>query len=173
MWCWRDSIFRTRGEFSPQKSFSPRKKYSLQQQLIFLYFLCYGTMGSLSPFVFFMLLLTLLFVSLLLTCLLLIRFFVIEVKQKEVVTLTSVRYSCKTSKASKTRTCYDPVSHINNWKKLTPDGGQRLQRVNTGWENHNPSKTPFNGCKYIIITYMWTAVEEMIMKAILAVMNTT
>ena len=44
-------------------------KYSLQQQLIILYFPCYGTMGSLSPFVFFMLLLTLLFVSLLLTCL--------------------------------------------------------------------------------------------------------
>ena len=122
---------------------------------------------------FFLLLLTLLFVSLLLTCLLLIRFFVIEVKQKEVVTLTSVRYSCKTSKTSKTRTCYDPVSHINNWKKLTPDGGKRLQRINTGWENHHPSKTPFNGCKYIILTHMWTAVEEIIIKAILAVMNTT
>ena len=45
---------------------------------------------------------------------LLIRFSVIAVKQKEVVTLTSVRYSCKTSKTSKTRTCYDPVSHVNN-----------------------------------------------------------
>ena len=33
---------------------------------------------------------------------LLIRFSVIEVKQKEVVTVTSVRYSCKTSKTSKT-----------------------------------------------------------------------
>ena len=32
---------------------------------------------------------------------LLIRFSVIEVKQKEVVTVTSVRYSCKTSKTSK------------------------------------------------------------------------
>ena len=51
--CWRDSIFRTRGEFSPQKSFSPRKKYPHEKQLIFLYFPCYGTMGSLSPFVFF------------------------------------------------------------------------------------------------------------------------
>ena len=101
------------------------------------------------------------------------RFSVIAVKQKEVVTLTSVRYSCKTSKTSKTRTCYDPVSHINNWKKLTPDGGKRLQRINTGWENHHPSKTPFNGCKYIILTHMWTAVEEIIIKAILAVMNTT
>ena len=59
-------------------------------------------MGSLSPFFFFMLFLTLLFVSSLLTCLLLIRFSVIEVKQKEVVTVTSVRYSCKTSKTSKT-----------------------------------------------------------------------
>ena len=34
---------------------------------------------------------------------LLIRFSVIEVKQKEVVTVTSVRYSCKTSKTSKHR----------------------------------------------------------------------
>ena len=70
---WRDSIFGTRGEFSFRKSFSLRKKYSLQQQnfveLIFLYFSCYGTMGLPSPFVFFMLLLTLLFVSLILTCL--------------------------------------------------------------------------------------------------------
>ena len=33
---------------------------------------------------------------------LLIRFSVIEVKQKEVVTVTSVRYSCKTSKNPKT-----------------------------------------------------------------------
>ena len=32
---------------------------------------------------------------------LLIRFSVIEVKQKEVATVTSVRYSCKTSKTSK------------------------------------------------------------------------
>ena len=32
---------------------------------------------------------------------------------------------------------------------------------------------PFNDCKYMKIIYMWTAVEEMIMKAILAVMNTT
>ena len=31
---------------------------------------------------------------------LLIRFSVIEVKQKEVVTVTSVRYSCKTSKTN-------------------------------------------------------------------------
>ena len=53
MRCWRDSIFRTRGEFSPQKSFSPQKKYSLQQQLIFLYFPCYGTMELPSRFVFF------------------------------------------------------------------------------------------------------------------------
>ena len=46
---------------------------------------------------------------------LLIRFPVIAVKQKEVVTLTSVRYIIfKTSKTSKTRTCYDPVSHVNN-----------------------------------------------------------
>ena len=45
-------------------------------------------------------LLFLLFMSLILTCLLLVRFSVIEVKQKEVVTVTSVRYSRKTSKAS-------------------------------------------------------------------------
>ena len=172
MWCWRDSIFKTRNEFSPQKSFSTRKKYSFQQQLIFFIFLVMELWDCRHLLFFFA------FVDISIRLFatdlsLLIRFSVIAVKQKEVVTLTSVRYSCKTSKASKTRTCYDPVSHINNWKKLTPDGGQRLQRINTGWENHHPSKTPFNGCKYIIITYMWTAVEEMIMKAILAVMNTT
>ena len=94
----------------------------------FLYFPCYGTMRLPSPFVFYA------FVDIPIRFFdtdqsLLIRFSVIAVKQKEVVTLTSVRYSCKTSKASKTRTCYDPVSHIN---KLTPDGGQRLQRINTG-----------------------------------------
>ena len=57
------------------------KKYSLQQQnfvwLIFLYFPSYGTMGLPSPFVF--------------LCLL-IRFFVIEVKQKEVATVISVLF---------------------------------------------------------------------------------
>ena len=104
MRCWRDSIFRTRGEFSPQKSFSPQKKYSLQQQLIFLYFTCYGTMGLPSPFVFFM---WFFFVDIAIRFFnadlsLLIRFSVVEVKQKEVVTVTSVRYSCKTSKTSKT-----------------------------------------------------------------------
>ena len=31
MWCRRDSIFQTRGEFSPRKSFLLLRKYSLQQ----------------------------------------------------------------------------------------------------------------------------------------------
>ena len=56
MWCWRDFIFRRRGEFSLRKSFSLRKKYSLQEQnfvlLNFLSFRCYGNMGSPSPFAF-------------------------------------------------------------------------------------------------------------------------
>ena len=47
---------------------------------------------------------------------LLIRFSVIEVKQKEVVTVTSVRYSCKTSKTSKTKSNTVLVK-----KNLTPD----------------------------------------------------
>ena len=34
-------------------------------------------------------------------------------------------------------------------------------------------KGPVNDCKYMKIIYMWTTVEEMIMKAILAAMNTT
>ena len=82
------------------------KKYSLQQQnfvwLIFLYFPCYGTMGLPSPFVFYA------FVDIDIRSFntdhdlsLLIRFSVIEVKQKEVATVTSVSYSCKTSKTSK------------------------------------------------------------------------
>ena len=54
---------------------------------------------------------------------LLIRFSVIEIKQKEVVTVTSVRYSCKTSKTN---------SNTVLVKKLTPDGEQRFQRINTG-----------------------------------------
>ena len=52
-------------------------------------------------------------------------FSVIEVKQKEVVTVTSVLNSCKTSKTSKMN------SSIVLVKKLTPDGEQRLQRINT------------------------------------------
>ena len=79
----------------------------------FLYFPSYETMRLSSPFVFYA------FVDISIRFFdtdqsLLIRFSVIAVKQKEVVTLTSVRYSCKTSKTSKARTCYDPVSHINN-----------------------------------------------------------
>ena len=57
-------------------------------------------MGSLSPFVFFCA-----FVDIAIRLFdtdlsLLIRYSVIEVKRKEVVTVTSVRYSRKTSKAS-------------------------------------------------------------------------
>ena len=61
-------------------------------------------MGLPSPFVFFM---WFFFVDIAIRFFnadlsLLIRFSVVEVKQKEVVTVTSVRYSCKTSKTSKT-----------------------------------------------------------------------
>ena len=64
-------------------------KYSLQQQLIILYFPCYGTMGSLSPFVFFYAFVDIAIRLFATDLSLLIRFSMIEVKQKEVVTLTS------------------------------------------------------------------------------------
>ena len=80
----------------------------------FLHFPCYGTMRLLSPFVFFYAFVDIAIRFFDTDLSLLIRFPVIAVKQKEVVTLTSVRYLCKTSKTSKTRTCYDPVSHVNN-----------------------------------------------------------
>ena len=123
MWCWRDSIFRTRGEFSPQKSVSPRKKYSHQKQLIFLYFPCYGTMGSLSPFVFFYAFVDIAIRLFATDLSLLIRFSVIEVKQKEVVTVTSVRYSCKTSKTSKTNsnTVLVKKTYAWRWAKISTD----------------------------------------------------
>ena len=90
---------------------------------------------------------------------LLIRFSVIEVKQKEVVTVASVRYSCKTSKTSKMN------SNIFLVKKK--NGSILIEKIIT----HR--KGPFNDCQYAKIIYMWTAVEEITMKAILAVMNTT
>ena len=89
---------------------------------------------------------------------LLIRFSVIEVKQKEVVTVASVRYSCKTSKTSKMN------SNIFLVKK---NGSILIEKIITY------RKGPFNNCQYMKIIYMWTAVEEITMKAILAVMNTT
>ena len=45
---------------------------------------------------------------------LLIRFPVIEVKQKEVATVTSVRYSCKTSKTSKVNSTKEIASKYLN-----------------------------------------------------------
>ena len=99
---------------------------------------------------FFMLSLTLLFVSLLLTCLLLIRFFVIEVKQKEVVTLTSVRYSCKTSKTSKTNSNIVLVKK-NLLLTVSKDfnGLILVEKIITG-----PPKTPLNDCKHMKNIYM-------------------
>ena len=100
---------------------------------------------------------------------LLIRFSVIEVKQKEVVTVTSVRYSYKTSKTSKTNsnTVLVKKTYAWRWAKISTD--QYWLRKSS----HR--KGPFNDWKYmkIIYTSMWTAVEEMIMKVILAVMNIT
>ena len=101
---------------------------------------------------------------------LLIRFSVIEVKQKEVVTLTSVRYSCKTSKTSKTNsnTVLVKKTYAWRWAKISTD--QYWLRKSSLTE-----KAPLMTKKYmkIIYTSMWTAVEERIMKVILAVMNTT
>ena len=145
-------------------------KYSLQQQLIILYFPCYGTMGSLSPFVFFYAFVDIAIRLFATDLSLLIRFSVIEVKQKEVVTVTSVRYSCKTSKTSKT---HSNTVLVKKNLRLTVskdfNGSILVEKIIT----HR--KGPFNDwkCMKIIYTSMWTAVEERIMKVILAVMNTT
>ena len=101
---------------------------------------------------------------------LLIRFSVIEAKQKEVVTVTSLRYSCKTSKTSITNS--NTVLVKKNLRLTVSkdfNGSILVEKIIT----HR--KGPFNDWKYmkIIYTGMWTAVEEMIMKVILAVMNTT
>ena len=63
----------------------------------FLHFLCLGTMGLQSPFVFYALvdIVTRFFDT---DLCLLIRLSVIEVKRKKVVTKTSLRYSCKNQK---------------------------------------------------------------------------
>lgn len=59
---------------------------------------------------------------------LLIHFSVIEVKLKEVVTVTSVRYSCKTLKTSKTK---DVIVLVER-DELTPYGEQNLQGITAG-----------------------------------------
>ena len=76
MWCWRDSIFRTRGEFSPRKSVSllkGRKQNSASTaEFCLVNFSLFSLLWNYAiavTFWFFMLLLTLLFVSLMLTCL--------------------------------------------------------------------------------------------------------
>ena len=84
-------------------------KYSLQQQLIILYFSLLWNYGIAVTFCFFLiLLLTLLFVSLL------IRFSVIEVTQKEVVTLTSdprsYEYYLNSSKNKRARAGLEPIT---------------------------------------------------------------
>ena len=53
------------------------------------------------------------------------------------------------------------------WRWADSNGSILLEKIIT----HR--KGPFNDCKYMKIISMWTAVEEMIMKAILAVMNAT
>ena len=93
------------GEFSPRKSSSLRKKYSLQQQnfvqLIFLYFPRHESMDCRHLLFFFYTFVDIAVRFFDTDLSLLIRFSMIEVRQKEVVTATSVRYSCKTSKTSK------------------------------------------------------------------------
>ena len=58
----------------------------------------------------------------------LIRLSVIEVKQREVVTVTCVRYSCKTVKTYK----MNDIIILMKRDKLTPYGDHRLQRINAG-----------------------------------------
>ena len=102
-WWWWHSTFGTRGWFLPRERFLLRKKYSLQQQN------CVQLIFFLSP---------LLWISgiavtfcILCTCRncysflwywlpVPLRLSVIEVWWKEVVTVTSVRYSCKTLQTS-------------------------------------------------------------------------
>ena len=56
------------------------------------------------------------------------HFPVIEVKRKEVVTVTSVRYSCKNLKTSKMKDVNVSVQR----DELTPYGEQNLQSINAG-----------------------------------------
>ena len=59
---------------------------------------------------------------------LLIRLSVIEVQRKEVVTVTGLRYSCKTLKTSKV----NDIINLMKRDKLTPYVDHRLQRINAG-----------------------------------------
>ena len=82
------------------------RKYSLQQQncvqLTFRSFPCYGSNGIAVTFFFcFMHLLTILFVSLILTCLYLYVYQRSKLERKEIVSVTGVSYSWKTLKTSK------------------------------------------------------------------------
>ena len=125
------------------EEFLASEEVSLQQQnfveLIFLYFSCYGTMGLPSPFFFFYAFVDIVIRLFDIDLFLLIRFSVIEVKQKEVVTVASVRYSCKTSKTSKMN------SNIFLVKK---NGSILIEKIITY------RKGPFNNCQYMKIIYM-------------------
>ena len=59
---------------------------------------------------------------------LLIHLSVIKVKRKEVVTLTSVRYSCKTLETSQ----MNEVIVLVQRDKVTPYSEQKLERINAG-----------------------------------------
>ena len=54
-------------------------------------------------------------------------------------TVTSLRYSCKTLKTSKSW-----IMILVKRNKLTPYGNYRLQRINAGWENHHPPERLFS-----------------------------
>ena len=115
-----------RGRFFPLQ-----KKYSLQRQncvqlIFFYYFPCYGSNGNCHLFLFYALVdIVIRFFDTDLS--LLICFSVIEFKRKEVVTVTSVRYSCKTLKTSK----MNDIVWVKK-DKLKPYDDQRLQRINAG-----------------------------------------
>ena len=59
---------------------------------------------------------------------LLIRLSVIEVQRKEVVTVTSVGYSCKTLKTSQIK----DILILLKRDELTPYGVHRIQQINAG-----------------------------------------
>ena len=75
-------------------------------------------------------------------------FSVIEVKQKEVVTVTSVLNSCKTSKTSKMNSSIVLVKNLRLTVSKDFNGSILIEKIVTDRND------PFNDCKYMKIIYM-------------------
>ena len=141
-WWWWHSIFRTRGWFLPRKvNFYLWKKYSLQRQN------CVQLIFFLSPLLWNYGIAVTFWV--LCTCWNFYSFlwywpactykFVRDRSLMKGSTVTSLRYSCKTLKTSKSW-----IMILLKRNKLTPYGDYRLQRINAGWENHHPPERLFS-----------------------------